>query len=115
MASKYLTNIVPGPLLVTVADGASIALDMSQSTRFIITLGGTGRTLTLFNVVVGMSFSIILKQDGTGSRTVTWFSGISWPGGTVPTLTTTINKSDIFTFICTGSGAYLGMTAGLNL
>jgi hypothetical protein len=46
---------------------------------------------------------------------VTWWSGIKWPGGTVPTLTATASKADIFTFIKTGAGAYYGFAAGQNL
>jgi hypothetical protein len=59
--------------------------------------------------------TLILKQDGTGSRTVTWWSGILWTAGTTPTLTTTINKYDIFMFLRISSGVYLGFTVGQNL
>ena len=60
---------------------------------------------------VGQQFTILLTQDGTGSRTVTWPSGITWngnPSGSAPTLQTAANAVDTITFKCTGSGAYLG-------
>lgn len=95
-------------------DGATITFDMAVSARHTVTLGGN-RTLAVSNVKVGQVFLLSLKQDGTGSRTVTWFSGISWAGGTAPTLTTTLNKTDLFTFICTGSGAYQGFITGQNV
>ena len=47
---------------------------------------------------IGSSFSTVLIADGT-LRTITWtFSGtaVKWPGGTAPTLTSTLNKIDIF-------------------
>ena len=75
----------------------------------------TGNPTLAFSVTTNRLFSITLTQDGTGSRTVTWPSGISWAGGSAPTLTTTLNKSDTFCFIRTGSGAYLGFVAGQNL
>ena len=58
-----------------------------------VTLGGN-RTITFSNPVSGNKYLIHLKQDGTGSRTITWPT-IKWQGGTAPTLTPTANKSDL--------------------
>jgi hypothetical protein len=95
-------------------DGATVTFDMAVSDKHTVTLGGN-RTLAVSNVSVSQTFMIVLVQDGTGGRTVTWFSGIKWPGGTVPTLTATASKADVFSFVCTASGAYYGFTVGLNL
>lgn len=46
-----------------------------------------------------MSRIFHLKQDATGSRTVTWPSNILWAGGSAPTLTTAANKVDIVTLV----------------
>ena len=75
--------------------------------------------LTAGSFYVGQLFALKLKQDGTGSRAVTWFSTIKWPGGTIPTLTTTAGHSDWFCFICTdasGSPKFdcLGMSLDLE-
>lgn len=94
-------------------DGATITFNM-QVNKHTVTLGGN-RTLAVADVSVGQVFLIRLVQDGTGSRTVTWFSGISWAGGTAPTLTTTPNKADVFGFLCTGTGAYSGFVIGQNI
>src|SRR3972149_3904825 len=77
-----------------------------------VTLGGN-RTIAV-TISTNRAFVLALKQDGTGTRTVTWFSGILWAGGAAPTLTTTINKTDTFGFIRTGSGVYLGFGVGQN-
>lgn len=100
--------------LTSDTDGATVTFNMATSNFHTVTLGGN-RTLALSNVGTGQAFLINLKQDGTGSRTVTWFSGISWPAGTTPTLTTTANKTDSFGFLCTGSGAYIGYNLGQNI
>lgn len=92
-------------------DAATVTFDLSLSDLQSATLGGN-RTLALSNAKVGQKFQVTLTQDGTGSRTVSWWSGISWPGGTVPTLTTTAGKSDVFEFVCTGTGAYYGRVWG---
>jgi hypothetical protein len=100
------------------ADGATITFDLSADNLFVPAALGGNRTLAVSNsptVSPWAKFSIVLTQDATGSRTVTWFSGISWAGGSAPTLTTTANKRDVFTFLQTASGTYLGFVAGQNL
>ena len=99
---------------VSNTDGATVTFNLAVANKHTVTLGGN-RTLALSNPQTGQTFLIRLLQDGTGSRTVTWFSGISWAGGTAPTLTTTANKADIFGFLCTGSGAYSGFVIGQNI
>lgn len=95
------------------SDGATITFNLATSNAHAVTLGGN-RTLALSGDQVGQVFTVILKQDATGSRTVTWWSGILWPGGTAPTLTTTAAKRDVFTFLKSGSGEYLGFNGGQN-
>lgn len=100
---------------VTVAtDGATVTFDLSLGNIHTVTLGGN-RTLALSNGSTGQVFIIRLVQDGTGSRTVTWFSTIKWPGAVTPTLTTTASKTDVFGFVTTGSGTYDGFILGSNL
>jgi hypothetical protein len=51
--------------------------------------------LSVSNVVAGQSLRLRLVQDGTGSRTITWFTTIKWKGGSAPTLTITPGKTDV--------------------
>ena len=102
------------PAITTDTDGSTINFNMNSADVHTVVLGGN-RTLALSNVAAGQRFIIRLTQDNTGSRTVTWFSGIDWPGGLVPTLTTTANKTDVFGFICTTTGNYDGFVIGYNL
>jgi hypothetical protein len=95
-------------------DAATVTFDMSTSNLNSVTLGGN-RTLALSNVSVGQCFMLRLTQDGTGSRTVTWFTTIKWAGGAAPTLTTTAAKADLFGFLCTSSGNYDGFVIGQNI
>lgn len=98
----------------TDSDGATVTFDMAESNVHTVTLGGN-RTLALSNTSAGQPFIIRLVQDGTGSRTVTWFSTIKWTGGLAPTLTTTAAKTDVFGFLCTSAGNYDGYVIGQNL
>lgn len=94
----------------TDSDGATITFDVSQSNYHKVTLGGN-RTLAVTGVSVGDSFVIKLKQDGTGNRTVTWWSNIDWFGGT-PVLTPTASKVDAFLFVKKADGRYDGFLLG---
>ena len=99
---------------VTDTDGATVTFDLSTGLWHKVVLGGN-RTLALSNVVAGMKFVLKLIQDGTGTRTVTWFTTISWVGGSAPTLTTTINKSDLFGFVATAANTFEGFVVGQNV
>jgi hypothetical protein len=78
-----------------------------------VTLTGNP-TITFSNGQDGGRYILIVKQDGTGSRTVTW-SNANWPGGTAPTLTTTASKWDYITFIYNGvSSTYDGVAISQN-
>lgn len=59
-------------------------------------------TFTLSNPVSGNAYTLILKQDATGSRTATWPAAVQWPGGTAPTLSTAANSIDVITLVYNG-------------
>lgn len=109
---KDVRNAIKDP--ATASDGATVTFDLSQSAIHDVTLGGN-RTLALSNETVGQFFMLTLIQDGTGTRTVTWFSTIKWAGGSAPTLTTTAAKRDCFAFRVTSAGNYDGFIVGMNL
>ncbi len=68
--------------------------------------------ITFPATTAGASFTLVLRQDGTGGRTVTWPSGLKWASGTAPTLTSTASAVDVFTFLCTNGSAWMGFVAG---
>lgn len=58
------------------------------------------------NIANGASYTMILKQNATGSRVVTWGSQYKWQSGIAPVLTATANAVDILTFISDGTNLY---------
>jgi len=50
------------------------------------------------------SFTLLLTNDGTSGRTITWPASVVWPGGTIPNRTTAANKTDIYVFFTVNSG-----------
>ena len=95
----------------TANSSTAITLDLANGTVQIITLTGNA-TITMPTATAGKSFIIMLKQDATGSRSVTWTT-VKYPGGTAPTITATASRQDIFSFFADGTNWY-GTTIGLN-
>ena len=98
--------------LATASTGTAFAIDVATSTVKVLTLTGNC-TFTFPTLVAGKSFTLLLKQDATGGRTVTWPATVKWPAATAPTITATANRTDKYTFVCDGS-FWLGSSAGQN-
>lgn len=104
--------VTPGGLfgaaqLVTLTDGATITPDFSAGINFTVTLGGN-RTLANPSNSKQQSGVIIVKQDGTGSRTLAYGSNWKFPGG-APTLTTAASATDMISYIVQGDGTILAV------
>ena len=85
--------------------GTATTLALASGTVLSYTLNGNC-TFTMPTATNGTSFIVRLIQDATGSRTAT-FTGVKWPGGTVPTITTTASTGvDIISFVCIASVWY---------
>lgn len=69
---------------------------------------------TMPAAAAGKSFTVVLVQDATGSRTST-FTGAKWPGGTAPTLSTAASAVDVLTFLCADGASWLGFLAGKGM
>jgi hypothetical protein len=106
LANDYKENVV------TANTSTAYTIAISGGTVQILTLTGNC-TFTFPTATAGKSFTLLLKQDGTGSRTVTWPAAVKWPGGTAPTITSTASKLDKYVFTADGTNWY-GSNAGQN-
>ena len=97
---------------VTANTSTAYTIDLANGSVQILTLTGNC-TFTFPTATAGRSFILILKQDGTGSRTATWPAAVKWPAGTAPTITSTASKSDKYIFTADGSN-WIGSNAGQN-
>ena len=88
----------------TLTDGATVTWDVTASPVAKVTLG-VNRTLALPSNPLGSGqyASLLVIQDGTGSRTLTWNAAYEFKDDTAPTLTTTASKGDLFTFRYNGA------------
>lgn len=80
---------------------AASAIDCSAGNYFTKTASGA-LTWTVTNVPSSRAYSFILELTNGGTGTQTWMSGIKWPGGTAPTLTT--SGVDVLGFITDDGG-----------
>lgn len=93
-------------------DASTIAWNANTQQAALVVLGGN-RTLGMpTNLEAGASYTLIVKQDSTGSRTLGFASGYKWSGGVPPTLTTAANATDIFTFLSDGTSMFGAMSPG---
>jgi len=75
--------------------------------------GNTTATLSVSSSFSGFTF-LYIAQDGTGGRTLTW-SGISWPGGTAPTQTSTAGRGDLYLIIQIDSSTRTGVRLAADI
>jgi hypothetical protein len=100
----------------TLTDGATVAWDVIASPVAKLTMAGN-RTLSApsgTTPAAGQFISLLIIQDGTGSRTITWNAVYEFTADTAPTLTTTANLGDLFVFRYNGA-KWLEVGRNLNL
>jgi hypothetical protein len=90
--------------------GTSKTIALTSGTVQTATLTGNC-TFTMPTATAGKSFILLLKQDGTGSRTAT-FTDVKFNAAGAPTITATANKMDILTFVADGTNWYGSISQG---
>jgi hypothetical protein len=83
-----------GTVNIPFASGNIVNLTLTAST-----------TLTLSGHVVGV-YILKVIQGGSGSYTLTYPATVKWSGGSAPTLTTTVGKTDIITLFHDGTNFF---------
>jgi len=107
---------------VNAGGNTSTAVTLDETNGNVQTFTMTGNcTFTMpsgSGLQAGSSMTLILTQDGTGSRTGA-FTSVKWAGGSAPTLTTTLTTGiDILTFYTFNGGAspvWYGFASGLDM
>lgn len=89
--------------VVAANTGAAYSINLALGTIFDLTL--TANCAYTFPApTAGKQFTLLQRQDGAGSRTVTWPTNVRWDdGGTAPTPTATAGRTDVFTFLADGN------------
>ena len=87
----------------TLTDGATPAWNALTQPVAKITIAGNRTIGAASGGVSGQFISLLIIQDGTGSRTMTWNAAYEFKDDTAPTLTTTAAKGDLFVFRYNGA------------
>lgn len=75
----------------------------------------TNCTLTFPDATAGQSFTLIVKQGGSGSYTITWPDEVKWDGGNAPTLSTAAGAIDVMGFFSPDGTNWFGFVSGQNM
>ena len=87
----------------TLTDASTISWNALTQPVAKVTLGANRTLGAASGGVAGQFVSLLIIQDGTGSRTVTFNAAYEFKDDTAPTLTTTAAKGDLFVFRYNGS------------
>lgn len=86
--------------------GSAITLDLNNGSTQKLTLTAAC-TLAFSNTPTSgkaYGFTLLIAQDATGSRVVTWPSSVKWSNGTMFTLSTLANKVDAISMFTVDGG-----------
>jgi len=107
LTSDISDNVITSAKLsyaeIALTDATTITWNAETQDICKVTLGGN-RTMGLpSNPTTGQFISLLLIQDGTGGRTITWNAAYEFALDTAPTLTATASLGDLFTFRYNGA------------
>lgn len=94
--------------IVDVASGTNF--DLSLGNYFIRTVNGNV-AFTVSNTPASRAYAFTVEITHT-SGTITWFSGVVWPGNVAPALTT--GRTHLFTFVTDNGGSTWRAIANVN-
>jgi hypothetical protein len=99
---------------VALAYGSTVTPTANSGNVFRVTLTGNVTFAAPSSPRPGQVIVLIVKQDSTGGRTASWSSSYKFASGVAPTLTTTANAKDVFSFVYDSTDG-VWLQAGLNV
>jgi hypothetical protein len=126
LASDLGPKVVDHETRLTTVEGQVAAIGVTETVNTVAASGATlvvpapttasmnfvtltaNCTATFPTATAGQSFTLYLKQDGTGSRTMAWPVSAKWPFAVAPTLSTGAAAIDRLTFVCPDGANWYG-------
>jgi hypothetical protein len=103
LATRNVWTAQQGFPLATLTDQATITWNAATQQTATVTLGGNRTLGAISNQVAGLTYILIVKQDGTGSRTLAYNANYFFPSGVDPVLSTAAGAIDVLTFVSDGT------------
>lgn len=109
-------NILESSVNAVITNGVAV-LDMSYGSVFNLSLTENVSSFSIINIPTGgtTSFSLIVTQNNSVAKTLSWASNktIMWPDNSYPVITSTLGKTDIFSFLTINEGdTFYGFLSG---
>lgn len=108
-SDSSISGSIPIEVLDIAVSSATASIDFASGSMFSVDHDSNDTVMIDYsNEYVGMSAMIFVKHDGTSSGSIEFGSQqIQFPGGTVPTFTTSANSKDLITLTCFESSVVL--------
>jgi hypothetical protein len=104
--------LFPGFAPVVLSDAATITPNQASGVNFTLTIGGNRTLANMTNPQPGSGGVIVITQDGTGSRTLTFGTNYNFPNA-VPSLSTAAGAVDVISYFVVSSTVIVcGLTKG---
>jgi hypothetical protein len=117
VSGKFSATVVTNKVItLTYSSNTNVTVDASLGNKFyLLVTNSTTYFVTPLNLSPMQDISIILRQDGTGSRVISWTNQWVWSGGVVPGNTTNANAMDFYTGMVNPEGTNVGGVLTPNL
>lgn len=115
MAGNHLLDYTESDSAPSSTAGA-ITFDFDVGNIFSVALTENITSITFSNVPASGAVNavLLLTQDATGSRTITWPASVKWAGGMAPTLSTAASSVDLISmFSVDGGTTWYAVSGGL--
>lgn len=94
--------------------GATGNVDLTNGSVQLVTLTANWTPSAIPLAVTGRGFVLLIKQDATGGRTITWPANVKWPADIAPALTATASRADKIAFQCIDGTNWHANVVGQN-
>lgn len=109
------TSFWGGGTFTSLTDATTVTVDLATGINFkLVTIGGNRTLGWPTNIKAGQVGQIIIQQDGTGGRTLSFFSNATvsyvFDTGSAPTINATANKFSVLTYAVLHDSAHILIT-----
>lgn len=113
LSSKHMQGSRWSGLYDNGSSGSTKAIDWSQGDRQKLTLSANC-TISFSNPTAGQALTLIVAQDGTGGKSLSFPVAVKWVNAEVPTFSSAANAVDILIFIYDGTNYYTQAAIGFG-
>lgn len=105
------TNSITEGVYVNLTVGVSYTIDLANGTLQKLMMTTANTTFVFPTISNGLQFTLILEKNI--STVINWPIAVKWPNSTPPTLSSSLSRVDIFSFISVDTVWY-GILSGQN-